>query len=123
MSTVLIVEDSVDLAETLNDVLTLHGFTAITAITGGDGLHAALTNHPDLILLDLRLPDMSGYTVYQKLREDAWGKTARVLILTASEALENIAKNIDLPLEYIMFKPDLSIKEIVERIELRLQTP
>lgn len=118
--TVLIVEDSVDLADTLQDMLVMHGYAALVATTGKDALALALTHHPDLIMLDIRLPDISGYEVLHTIRQDAWGATARFLILTASESLENISKNIDLPVEYILFKPDCSIAHIIERIESRL---
>lgn len=118
--TVLIIEDSVELADTLHDMLELHGFRALKATRGRDGLDLALKEHPDLILLDIRLPDMSGYDVYNKLRQDEWGCSAKLMVLTASESLENIAKNINLPVKYVLFKPDTSIKLLIERIEERL---
>lgn len=118
--TVLIIEDSVELADTLHDMLELHGLQALKATRGRDGLDLAFKEHPDLILLDIRLPDMSGYDVYHELRQDDWGKNAKLLVLTASESLENIAKNINLPVKYVLFKPDTSIKLLIERIEERL---
>lgn len=118
--TILIVEDSIDLADTLHDILEIHGFKALVATSGKDGIALALAHHPDLIMLDIRLPDITGYEVLQAIRQDAWGASARCMILTASESLETIAKNVDLPLEYILFKPNCSISDIIERIESRL---
>lgn len=120
--TVLIVEDSIDLADTLHDILEMHGFKALVATCGKDGIALALAHHPDLIMLDIRLPDISGYEVLHAIRQDVWGATARCMILTASESLENIAKNVDLPLEYILFKPSCSITDIIERVESRLNS-
>lgn len=117
---VLIIEDSPELADTLHDILTLHGYTAIIALSGKEGIATALRHHPDLIMLDIRLPDINGYEVFQKIREDEWGATARIMILTASESLENISKNVNLPIEHILFKPDSSVVSLVERIEQRL---
>ncbi|HEY0964424.1 MAG TPA: response regulator [Candidatus Paceibacterota bacterium] len=117
---VLIVEDSPELADTLQDILIMHGYKALVALSGREGVALALEHHPDLVMLDIRLPDMDGYTVFQKIRSDAWGATARIMILTASESIENISKNINLPLEHIMFKPDSSVALIAQRIEQRL---
>jgi DNA-binding response OmpR family regulator len=119
--TVLIIEDSPDLAETLHDILVMHGYKAIIALSGKDGIALALEHHPDLIMLDIRLPDISGYEVFQTIRNDAWGATAKVMILTASESIENISKNVQLPLEHILFKPDSTVSTLIERIEARLQ--
>jgi DNA-binding response OmpR family regulator len=118
--TVLIIEDSPELAETLHDILVMHGYNALIALSGKDGIALALEKHPDLIMLDIRLPDINGYQVFQKIREDAWGATARMMILTASESIENISKNVNLPLEHILFKPDSSVSSLAARIEARL---
>jgi CheY-like chemotaxis protein len=118
--TVLIVEDSIELADTLHDMLIMHGYTALVALNGKDAIDLALTHHPDLIMLDIRLPDISGYEVLHAIRQDTWGATAKFTILTASESLENISKNIDLPVEYILFKPNSSITRIIAHIEQRL---
>lgn len=119
--TILIVEDSIDLADTLHDMLVMHGYTALVATTGKDAVALALSHHPDLIMLDIRLPDISGYEVLHAIRQDQWGKTALFSVLTASESLENISKNIDLPVKDILFKPNCSIAEIIEHIEGRLR--
>jgi DNA-binding response OmpR family regulator len=115
--TVLIIEDSPDLADSLCDILEMEGHVPIITLSGREGVKKALEIHPDLILLDIRLPDTDGYEVYQKIRTDeAWGAQAKVLILTASESIENISKNIDLPVDYILFKPDMSVTILAEKI-------
>lgn len=118
--TVLVIEDSPELADSLFDVLEMEGYNPIIAMNGKDGVVAALTHHPDLILLDIRLPDIDGYQVFQRIRADEWGASAKVLILTASESIENISKNVDLPIEYVLFKPEMSIYELVQKIKARL---
>ena len=118
--TVLIVEDSSYLAESLIDMLEMHGYNTIHAHSGEQGVASALAHEPDLVLLDIRLPDISGYEVYRQIRETAWGKKARIMILTASESIENIAKNIDLPLEDVMFKPEWSMQELIKKIQKRI---
>lgn len=115
--TILIVEDVPQISESLVDAIQMKGWLAITAQDGQTGLLTALEKHPDLILLDMRLPDMDGYEVYRRLRHDAWGRTAEVIIITASESTTTIAEHIDLAPERILFKPDWSLSKLVEKIE------
>jgi len=117
---VLVIEDSPYLAASLEDMLTLSGHSPIVTVTGVDGVAAALEHHPDLILLDIRLPDINGYEVYRRLRSDTWGATADILVLTASESVDQAAKNLGLPLDHVLFKPDWSIKELIALINDRL---
>jgi DNA-binding response OmpR family regulator len=118
--TVLVIEDSSYLADSLIDMLEMHNYNPLHASTGREGVALALDQKPDLILLDIRLLDINGYEVYQRIRETLWGKTARIMVLTASESIENIAKNIDLPNEYVLFKPEWSIQNLIQKIEKRL---
>lgn len=117
---VLIIEDSKDLADSLEDIVVLLGHAAITAIDGHHGLLMATVEKPDLILLDLKLPDINGYEVYRQLRADAWGKDARILILTASDVSELPPDDIEIDHKDILHKSGWGIKEIAERIETEL---
>ena len=81
----------------------------------------AIEHQPDLILLDIRLPDIDGYEVYRRIRENDWGKDSNIMVLTASESTENISKNIDLPTDLILFKPEWSVPDLLERIEEQLK--
>ena len=117
---VLLIEDSAYLAESVKDALEMHNYEVHVSPTGQAGVAYALEHHPDMILLDIRLPDISGYDVYNNIRADSWGKKATITILTASESLDVIAKNINLPIEYVLFKPDQSLSDIVAHIEKRL---
>lgn len=114
--TILIIEDSPSLSDSLNDILKLKGYQTLVANTGNEGVQLALTNHPALILLDIRLPDISGYEVFNRIRRDAWGSTAEVLVLTASESTEAIAANISLPTNRILFKPDWGLASLLQKI-------
>lgn len=119
---VLIIEDSPYLAESLADMINIKGHTSIIAPNGVEGVRMALEYKPDLILLDIRLPDIDGYEVYRRIRNDEWGETAKIIVLTASESIENISKNIDLPQELVLFKPDWSIKDLIEKIEIQMNS-
>ncbi len=114
---ILVIEDSTELADSLEDMLIFKGYQALKCANGEEGLSLALSERPDLILLDLKLPDIEGYDVYRKLRADSWGKTARVLILTASDTSEAVPADIDIPEEDILHKSHWGIENIATRIE------
>ncbi|MCA9355343.1 response regulator [Candidatus Kaiserbacteria bacterium] len=118
---ILIIEDSPYLAESLVDMINIRGFNAMMSPTGREGVITAIENKPDLILLDIRLPDIDGYEVYRRIRKDKWGAKAKILVLTASESIENISKNIDLPTDRILFKPNWSVKDLLDRIAEELK--
>jgi DNA-binding response OmpR family regulator len=117
---VLIVEDSPCLADSLADMLELGNYQPLVAQTGKEAVEIALAEEPDLILLDIRLPDFDGYEVFRRLRATPWGVTANIMVLTASESTENISKNISLPSEDVLFKPDWSIPQLLEQIARKI---
>ena len=78
MSHILLVEDNRAYAEMLKSNLEREGYEVSLAATGTDGLERAKHTSPDLIILDLMLPSMNGYTVLQRLRDE--GREAPVLI-------------------------------------------
>ena len=117
---ILVVEDSSYLADSLVDMLAIKNYESMVAPTGREAVEMAIEHEPDLIILDIRLPDIDGYEVFRRIRKTPWGKTAKVMILTASESTENISKNIDLPAEHVLFKPEWSVADLLKQIEKRL---
>lgn len=85
---VLIIEDNSDLAANIFDYLEARGHTPDAAGDGITGLHLAVTQDYDVIVLDVMLPGMDGFTLCRKLREEA-GKQTPVLMLTAKDTLED----------------------------------
>ncbi len=81
MNRILIIEDNPDLAFGLRATLEIEGYAVEVAPDGRRGLAGARASHPDLIILDLMMPEMNGYQVLRTLRED--GDQTPVLILTA----------------------------------------
>ncbi len=117
--TVLIIEDEKSLREATVDILKRKGFLALSAKNGKEGVGIALSEHPDLILLDLIMPEMDGMTALKKIREDAWGKTVSVIILTnLSEINGNIKDDAaaHIPTEYLI-KSDWKLHDIIKKIE------
>ena len=100
---VLIVEDEVRLAATLQDLLEMDGFTADVCHDGESGLNNALTGIYDVILLDVMLPKMDGFTVLRRLRAE--GNATPVLMLTARSEVTDKVTGLDSGADYYLTKP------------------
>jgi len=83
--TVLSIEDEAEITELLGAVLDGASLRVVTAVTATEGLELLNTFHPDLILLDIMLPDMDGWSVYDAIRDDPDPDVSRlpIVILTA----------------------------------------
>jgi DNA-binding response OmpR family regulator len=100
---VLLVEDEVHLADTVRDGLAAEGFNVEIVHDGIDGLWASTENSYDVIVLDIMLPGLNGYTVCQKLR--AAGVWTPVLMLTAKDGEYDQADAFDLGADDYLTKP------------------
>ncbi len=100
---VLVIEDEPRLAATLQDLLELNGYTADVCHDGEAGLDNALTDIYDVILLDVMLPKMDGFTVLRRLREA--GKATPVLMLTARSEVSDKVEGLDRGADYYLTKP------------------
>lgn len=117
--TVLIIEDEKFLREALVDILRFKKFLTLEAKNGKDGLNIALSKHPELILLDIIMPEMDGVALLKKIREDAWGEKVPVIILTnLSATSEQLTNNADTqnPTQYLI-KSDWKLYDIVKKVE------
>jgi DNA-binding response OmpR family regulator len=83
---VLVVDDEASIQSLLNRVLVREGFDVLSAMSGQEGLVAAAKEKPDLVILDLNLPDLYGEEVCSKLRQDPSTENVPVLILTGKNA-------------------------------------
>lgn len=83
------VDDEVNIAQFVKDFLEENGFTVITASTGREGLKAALERLPDVILLDVDLPDVDGYSVCRQMRQKLSLRNKPILMLTALNDQQN----------------------------------
>ena len=118
--TILVVEDEAPAVLALGDVLKGEGFEVLTAGNGKEGLASAIAKRPDMILADLKMPEMGGLDMVRQLRADEWGKSVPVMILTNAADGETVQAAQDLgALEYFI-KGDMHMAEIIERIRARL---
>lgn len=120
MYKILIVEDDRSLANVLAVKFGKENFSVLSGYNGEEGLELALSEHPDLILLDIIMPKMDGLTMLERLRRDKWGKNVPVIVLTnlsdetkVTEAIKN--KSFD-----YLIKSDWHIEDVVEKVRQRL---
>jgi DNA-binding response OmpR family regulator len=119
-SKILIVDDEPMLLAALDDKFTRAGFTVLTAENGQTGLRSALKHKPNLILLDIIMPLMDGITMLYKLRENAWGKKAKVILLTNLSDPGVVSKEVSEKVNGYLVKSDWKIADIVKQVKKKL---
>jgi DNA-binding response OmpR family regulator len=116
---ILVIEDNSDIAANLGDYLEERGHTIDFAADGVTGLHLAVVNDFDAIVLDLNLPGMDGLEVCRRLRQDARKQTP-VLMLTARDALENKLDGFEAGADDYLVKP-FALQEVDARLAVLLR--
>ena len=114
--TVLIVEDEQDLREAMADYLRNSGYRVIAAEDGQQGLQMALSEHPDVILLDLMMPIMDGHAMLKQLRLDRWGMTAKVIIMSAMDDVKNVGGAYENGITEYIIKGEASLEELAKKV-------
>jgi len=121
----LIIEDNQDIAASIYDYLEVLGYTVDAAGDGVTGLHLAVTEDYDVIILDLGLPGIDGIDLCRRLRQDAQ-RSIPVIMLTARDSLENKLEGFNSGANDYLAKP-FSLKELAARVkalsERTCQTP
>ncbi len=115
---ILIVEDERAVARGLEYALQDEGFDVLIAETGQEALGLARTQDPDLILLDIRLPDISGFDVCRQLRQE--GKRQPILMLTALDEPVDKVLGLELGADDYVVKP-YNLRELIARIRALLR--
>lgn len=120
MARILIVEDESDLQQVLKFNLERQGHEISIASSGSDGLRSAAGNPPDLVLLDVMLPDIFGTEVCRSLREDPTTASIPIIMLTAKGAETDRIEGFTLGADDYVTKP-FSIRELTLRIDAILR--
>jgi two-component system, OmpR family, alkaline phosphatase synthesis response regulator PhoP len=122
MANILLVEDDETLVRLYKLALEQEQFTVEVALDGPSGLAKTLNNHPDLVLLDLTLPQMDGLQVMKQIREDAWGQTVPIIILTNSDTSDEILNAViqEKP-AYYFIKANTTPESIITKIKETLE--
>jgi len=112
---VVIIEDERDVSRLLEFNLRSAGFAVTTAETGAEGFAAVLSMQPDVVVLDLMLPDTSGYEVCKQIRSDPQVGEVGVLILTAKGEAEDRILGLEVGADDYVVKPFV-VREVVLRV-------
>lgn len=118
METVLIVEDDATMLRGLKDNFEFKGYRVLTAADGEEGLNTALNKKPDLIILDIMLPEINGYEVCRLIRKE--NLSMPIIMLTAKGEESDIILGLNLGADDYVTKP-FSIKELLARAEAFLR--
>jgi DNA-binding response OmpR family regulator len=116
--TILVVEDEAPVARGLEYGLKAEGFTVVVAGNGKKALEAARSVHPRLALLDVRLPDMSGFDDLKTLREE--GLTLPIIMVTARDEEVDKVLGLELGADDYVVKP-FSLRELISRVRAALR--
>ncbi|SDR74356.1 response regulator transcription factor [Pseudomonas oryzae] len=116
---ILLVEDNRDILANLADYLTLKGYSVDCAQDGLSGLHLAVSNHYDLLVLDVMLPGLDGYSLCRRLREEARSGVP-VIMLTARDQLDDRLQGFQSGADDYLIKP-FALSELAARIEAVLR--
>ena len=118
MKRVLIVEDEDGLLDGLAHNFRYEGYEVMTAKSGQEGLKLALKQKPDVVLLDIMLPEKDGFTVLKELRQRH--RDIPVLVMTARNFEADVLKGFDLGADDYVTKP-FGIKELMARVKRLVQ--
>ena len=118
--TILVIEDEALMAKTLYRKLKSESFNVIVARNGAEGLKLAISEHPDLILLDIILPVMDGLTFLEKLRENSWGKSVPVIVLSNLRTIRSIEESRKKGVENYLVKTAWKLVDVVSKVKSEL---
>lgn len=112
-SLILVIDDDEKITSLIRRSLAFEGYSVITAANGSEGLKQLLTHEPELIILDVMMPQLSGWEVIQRIRDG--GITIPVLMLTAKDEVGDRVKGLDLGADDYLVKP-FALEELLARV-------
>lgn len=115
MKNILLIEDTEEMRRLLQTNLCARGYDLVMAEDGEKGLSLANQKQPDLIILDVRLPSLSGWEVLVRLKNNNALKTIPVIIITASENLDDETRALKLGAVHYFTKP-FSLRDLLDKI-------
>ena len=116
MSTILIVEDNEKNMKLVRDILQHKGHATLEAVTGGEGVRLAREMRPDLVLMDIQLPDMDGIAALREIRKDASLDAIPVLAVSASVMPDEQHKVVTSGFDAFITKP-INLKQFLETVQ------
>jgi DNA-binding NtrC family response regulator len=118
---ILLVEDEIPVRNVLQTRLTKEGFTVFPAGNGREGLALAEAKKPDLVLLDIVMPEMDGMTMLRQMRQTDWGKNMKVVMLTNLADADRAAEAGREGVYDFLIKSNWQLWQLVALIKKKLQ--
>jgi len=122
MSLVLIVEDNEKNMKLARDVLEAKGYATLAAVTGEEGVQLAQERKPDLVLMDIQLPGISGIEAFRRLRADPGTASIPVVALTASVTPTDRSQITQAGFDAFVGKP-IVLREFLDTVKRLLERP
>ncbi len=119
---VLVADDDKNVINIIRDSLEPYMFEIFDAANGKEALGMVFAESPDILVLDIMMPDMDGYSVCEKMKEQDSTKKIPIIILSAKTGVEDKLKAIDLGIDDYIVKP-FDPRELKARIKMRLKQP
>ena len=116
MSTILIVEDNEKNMKLVRDILRHKGYETLEAVTGAEGVRLAREQRPDLVLMDIQLPDFDGITALRRIREDTSLDAVPVIAVSASVMPGDQQKIVGSGFDAFVGKP-INLKQFVDTVQ------
>ena len=120
MESILIIEDEIDIANLVGFNFERNGYSVDIAHDGREGLEKILKNQPDLVIIDLMLPEIDGYKILKKMQRDTRSHSIPVIMLTAKSQIDDRLKGLELGADDYITKP-FSPKELILRAQAILK--
>ncbi len=121
-ATILLIDDETQMLTLLADILEVRGYSVIAADNGVDGYNLAVSKRPDVIILDLAMPDVDGGQVAQQLRETPQTEHIPIIFLTGLLSKDIEANNKHIVGGNVMFAKPCDFDELIKQIETLLPT-
>jgi len=123
MKRILLIEDNHNLREEILNVLELEGFEVRTAENGRVGLERVAAGRPDVIVLDLMMPEMDGFEFVAELRSRPDGRDVPVLVVTAKDLTEDDRRRLTGGVERVILKRGYGPDELLDELRRALTRP
>lgn len=121
MPKILVVEDMATNRELISRILEMHGFEHVHAEDGEQAVKAAGSEHPDLILMDMGLPVIDGWTATRQIKESEATRAIPIIALTAHTMDSEIKKALDAGCSDYVSKPISDFEQLIKKINSLLQ--